>query len=1453
MYYTLLKVPTPLKKLASTHWDYKLKFESPRADCDNVNLQLFDNTTSALTPAYNPLSTYVKGDVVVYHTLSWECTSNTSINGIAPEEGQYWQIKSNVTHAVADYISSHTYSYGDEAVYNYCIWKHIGAVDTVGVHPEEGEHWTQLTTAPKWDFSAVLTPTRWAQLFCDNMNRARPNQNWSVGLCLPDQPKEQAFSNVSVLSAIGSIAEMYETEFWIGQTSHNNYAINIGKKSNVTALTMKYGSAYGFKNIERDEVTENKKTTRLIALGGTKNLLPTYRGGSKRLMLPDKYYLDSNNIDIKNPLEGTYTWDDIYPCMMHATDDYDASKTYAAADMVVYNGISWTCLVSCTGQTPAEGTYWQISEGTVTSVNSEYKLIDKNLTFNPIDKDLIMTDGTQPKIHFITGNLAGYEFPISDFNTTTKQITISTIQDGNDSNLPTAGYTFQVGDQFNVVDFYMPSSYITKAENYLKAKAIEYLDKYSVDQVSYKAEVDTVWASANHIELHAGDLIQVVDDDFGINLPYRIIDLKRYITEPYKYEIVLDNTPYVPSKIQSVINSANKSNTYMQYNNLNTQMAKVRTYKGATEVLNDAFDPGSKYFTEGIAPLFVKTAMALFGTETQQYAINGVEVKTYKNTPNLISWTSGTLSDDTQQDTTRTWNISNGSFNATGDTTSYYAYIRCNAAIGDTGAIILFSETQYKVNADSDYYYFLLGTLTGINGSIRQFFTSNGFTFINGNTITTGKIQSQNENSYFDLDNDEMHFGDAEKYIEWKNSLLKIKGSLAVSPSGVESTIGVFRGTYAINTLYYNGDTVTYDGSTWRYINATAAQNVAPVDGTNWTNISAKGNGISSTSIMYQVSPSGAAPPTGTWLSSIPYLSPGRYLWTRTIITYTDTTTSTSYTVGMMGEKGPIGADGANGVGISHTEITYQASSSGTVAPTGTWSTSIPTISAGQYLWTKTIWDYTDTTNATGYSVGMMGATGATGATGSTGDTGPTGNYFEHRYAVNGSNTEAPSIVNTDTIPSGWTTTLPSMNLYQYMWITTAEKTATGTLVGTWSNPQRFSGAQGAQGDTGPAMSFYGTWNASNIYIGSATVVSVVLYNSVYYIARYDVGGSFTSSTAPNTDTAHWNSFGASFSSIATGLLLAQEAYIENLVVSKLATNSNPYHFLLSILDSSLGIFRNRADSSNINNAIISLGKDVAKELRDSKSKKPAIKIADIQWMGTWDSSIIYYKDDRVYYAGYGTFIFKHDWLETETPIAGILPTNYSYWSILDVSNLGGGSFSELSSDGLFSNGGGILAYDPATGIDSNGCLVGYLLNRIQNYNGISAAVFGIDGTTDSNGTSKSYGGYFTRLMAHGFLENYHAVTGSTSNYTVTKNDCVIQSFSTLDVTLYLPVPSSNGADIGLLFKIMRCSGHNILLVASSGCTLRVNITEKTSSFWITDGYEYSVRCVDPQSWVVTV
>ena len=77
------------------------------------------------------------------------------------------------------------------------------------------------------------------------------------------------------------------------------------------------------------------------------------------------------------------------------------------------------------------------------------------------------------------------------------------------------------------------------------------------------------------------------------------------------------------------------------------------------------------------------------------------------------------------------------------------------------------------------------------------------------------------------------------------------------------------------------------------------------------------------------------------------------------------------------------GPQGAAGVGISSTDITYASSSSGTTAPSSGWTSAVPNVSSGQYLWTKTVWTYTDNTNETGYSVARMGADGAKGDTGS--------------------------------------------------------------------------------------------------------------------------------------------------------------------------------------------------------------------------------------------------------------------------------------------------------------------------------------------------------------------------------------------------------------------------------------------------------------------------------------
>mgnify|MGYP003181596110 CR=1 FL=1 len=94
---------------------------------------------------------------------------------------------------------------------------------------------------------------------------------------------------------------------------------------------------------------------------------------------------------------------------------------------------------------------------------------------------------------------------------------------------------------------------------------------------------------------------------------------------------------------------------------------------------------------------------------------------------------------------------------------------------------------------------------------------------------------------------------------------------------------------------------------------------------------------------------------------------------------------------GETGAKGDKGETGASGRSITGSETTYQASSSGTTAPTGTWSKTPPSVAENQYLWTRTIYTYSDKTTSTTYSIGKMGAKGEQGAKGETGATGPQG------------------------------------------------------------------------------------------------------------------------------------------------------------------------------------------------------------------------------------------------------------------------------------------------------------------------------------------------------------------------------------------------------------------------------------------------------------------------------
>nr|UVY31571.1 MAG: Prophage endopeptidase tail [Bacteriophage sp.] len=151
------------------------------------------------------------------------------------------------------------------------------------------------------------------------------------------------------------------------------------------------------------------------------------------------------------------------------------------------------------------------------------------------------------------------------------------------------------------------------------------------------------------------------------------------------------------------------------------------------------------------------------------------------------------------------------------------------------------------------------------------------------------------------------------------------------------------------------------------------------------------GIGIRNTSVLYGLSMAETVPPTA-WYQNPPALVKGQWFWTKTVWTYTDNTTETGYQktyVARDGNDGNNGIAGKDGVGIRSTTITYAQGTSGTVAPTSGWSSQVPNVPAGQFLWTKTVWTYTDNTNETGYSVSKIGEQGPKGAKG---EQGPKGN-----------------------------------------------------------------------------------------------------------------------------------------------------------------------------------------------------------------------------------------------------------------------------------------------------------------------------------------------------------------------------------------------------------------------------------------------------------------------------
>lgn len=237
-----------------------------------------------------------------------------------------------------------------------------------------------------------------------------------------------------------------------------------------------------------------------------------------------------------------------------------------------------------------------------------------------------------------------------------------------------------------------------------------------------------------------------------------------------------------------------------------------------------------------------------------------------------------------------------------------------------------------------------------------------------------------------------------------------------------------------IDTSHPQTPIKTYDPETGEWLVSTGEKGKDGIAGKD-------GLGVLSTEITYVISASGTTTPTDGWTAQVPTLEKGKYLWTKTQWTYTDGSTENGYTVSYIAKDGNDGEDGyagKDGVGISNTKVEYVGSTSGTTRPTSGWSTTIPTVAEGNFLWTRTTWTYTDNTSEMGYSVAKMGAKGDkgdkgdTGAKGSDGIAGKDGVGLKEtiiRYAGSSNGTTAPT--------SGWQSTVPVVSAGSFLWTRT--------------------------------------------------------------------------------------------------------------------------------------------------------------------------------------------------------------------------------------------------------------------------------------------------------------------------------------------------------------------------------------------------------------------------------
>lgn len=1168
----------------------------------------------------------------------------------------------------------------------------------------------------KFDYTAK--PHEHLQLIVDNLNMR--DSGWKVGECIEAEEKTINYNHIFCSEALPTIADTFKTEYEIDpaiKTIHlRKVEYNKGEP-----LPLEYGKDKGFvPGLGRSNKDGNRPVTILYVQGGEQNI-DFSKYGSKELLLPKNQRLEYEGRAYVSDAEGLYI------------KRADTTLTDVQEDSLDCSHISPKRVGSVSNVVVSD------------KEKNFYDFIDSSIPDDLNFEDYVI-EGNNMTVIFQSGMLAGSnkEFEVKYVHKERKFLITPQEIDG--QIMPNDIYKPNLGDKYAVFGIQLPDAYICNNSTKEGAswdmfrEAAKYLYENEDPKFTFKGELDSIYSKKRWLsiggKIKLGGYILFKDPQFipeGIKI--RITSIKEYIHRPYSPIIELSNTTTgatVSSELKKI--ESNEVKTDNQYkNSIQFTKRRFRDAKETISMLNDAL----LHFSGSISPISVQTMSLLVGDESLQFRFvnnktNPTQVEylvTYDSKKKVLSAPGGilqhmtigidTLSSGHKASEYKFWDIEKYTSPTLTETVGYYLYVKANKN-GTTGSYVL-SKNAIKLEGVEGH--FLVGILNSEFEEDRSFVELFGFTEILPGRITTDRIVSSDGLNFMDFVNNAFRVGNSDSYFDWNtkgDKKLRLKGTIVQSESGDESPIGCFRGVYDNSYTYYWGDEVIYDDGTgysmYRFVSKNPVKGISPNNSNYWIIVAQRGVGISNTDVLYAISSSNTTAPTSGWQTTAPAWKDGYYIWSKTKVVYTDGDIVYTDAACITGGKGETGN------GISSIIEQYYLSSSATSLLNGSWSNSRPTWKNGWYIWTRSVINYTNGNSITTEAICV------TGEKGETGDDGINGDYFEYRYAVNGSRSTPPSLSKTSRNPSGWSTTVPTVGNLQYLWFTVAKINGeTNSLIQNWSTPARqtpYDGVDGRNGDTGPTMVYRGVYGSSKVYYGTSKRVDAVKYNGHYYVARVDAGNGFQNHVP--TDTAYWNDFGAEFESIATNLLLAEGANIGDWFMSGGKIVSTLLDGNKIILDASMARIliesgRSGGDYSESQYQGSKITIDANNGLIEARSKS----------------------NSRVAY---------------------------------------------MSPTGIFCNNAETQAVSAILGYTHKASIVGLGFGTVnkRDWNNENFLA-GVYGRASNSGTAPAYGGFFQNLMAAGLFLHRKAIEESSSSVYLSETDSLVIGYSRNQQIVYLP------------------------------------------------------------------